>query len=187
MISEAQETSRHALLGARPSQGAAQSKWARLAGKLSMARGGPHDRRGTASSRSDSPNHHRKQLACPPWRPAVTGASQSKWARLAGKLSRARGGPHDRRGTARSRSEPCLSAGPSAGPPPDGVRRRWGAGSAPGSAGPRRARCQALLTSPLAFSLEAAAHQNPPTRCAVLRNSGLSGPGPVRPGTTGPL
>ncbi len=52
---------------------AAQSKCALFAGIISRAQGGPHDRRGTAISRSESPQCPGSQLARIPWRLGVGG------------------------------------------------------------------------------------------------------------------
>ena len=108
--------------------GTAQSKWELFDGIISRAQGGPRDRRGTAISCSESPQCPRNQIECPSWR---------YWPSLSPSRRRggaARAGP--RRAGRRIRAQ---QPDPPAGSPPDGVRRRWGAGSAPGRTGQRRA------------------------------------------------
>jgi hypothetical protein len=51
-----------------------------FAGIISKVQAGPHDRLGTAISRSELTQYPRNQLGLPPWRPAVPGAAQSKCA-----------------------------------------------------------------------------------------------------------
>ena len=96
--------------------GTAQSKWELFDGIISRAQGGPRDRRGTAISCSESPQCPRNQIECPSWR---------YWPSLS--PSRRRGGAACAGPGRAGRSIRAQQPDPPAGPPPDSVRRRWGA------------------------------------------------------------